>query len=57
MHIESITIIGFRCFGPAPTTVSLSADRTAIVGASASGKTEILQALVRLFGAQTSSIA
>lgn len=50
MHIESVTITGFRCFGPAPATILLSAGLTAIVGANASGKTAALQALMRLFG-------
>lgn len=50
MHIESVTVIGFRCFGPIPATVPLSAGLTAIVGANASGKTAVLQALMRLFG-------
>ena len=50
MHIESVTITGFRCFGPHPATIPLNAGLTAIVGANASGKTAVLQALMRLFG-------
>ncbi len=50
MHIESVTITGFRCFGPAPATISLSDGLTAVVGANASGKTAVLQALMRMFG-------
>lgn len=50
MHIESVTITGFRCFGPVPVVIPLSAGLTAIVGANASGKTAMLQALMRLFG-------
>lgn len=50
MHIESVTITGFRCFGPAPAVFTLNAGLTAIVGANASGKTAVLQALTRLFG-------
>lgn len=50
MHIESITIAGFRCFGPTPATIPLSTGLTAVVGANASGKTALLQALMRLFG-------
>lgn len=50
MHIESVTITGFRCFGHTPAFFTLQAGLTAIVGANASGKTAILQALTRLFG-------
>lgn len=50
MHIESITITGFRCFGTNPVTISFSQGLTAIVGPNASGKTAVLQALMRLFG-------
>ena len=50
MHIENVTITGFRCFGPTPAIIPLSAGLTAIVGANASGKTAVLQALTRLFG-------
>lgn len=50
MRIESITIAGFRSFGPAPHRIDLAGDLTAIVGPNASGKTALLQALVKLFG-------
>lgn len=50
MHIESVTITGFRCFGISPVTITFSQGVTAIVGANASGKTAVLQALMRLFG-------
>ncbi|MNX67678.1 recombination protein F [compost metagenome] len=50
MHIESVTITGFRCFGPQAATVPFSAGLTAIVGPNASGKTAVLHALMRLFG-------
>jgi putative ATP-dependent endonuclease of OLD family len=50
MRIESITLSGFRSFGPAPHRVALAGDLTAIVGPNASGKTALLQALVKLFG-------
>lgn len=50
MHIECVTIIGFRCFGSAPVTIQLSEGLTVIVGPNASGKTAVLQALMRLFG-------
>jgi putative ATP-dependent endonuclease of OLD family len=50
MHIESVTITGFRCFGINPVTIPFSQGLTAIVGPNASGKTTVLQALMRLFG-------
>jgi putative ATP-dependent endonuclease of OLD family len=50
MKIESITLQGFRCFGNTPTTVSLSDGITALVGANGTGKTALLEGLVRVFG-------
>ncbi|NBO04095.1 MAG: DUF2813 domain-containing protein [Betaproteobacteria bacterium] len=50
MHIESVTITGFRCYGPVPTVIHFSPGLTGFVGANASGKTAALQALMRLFG-------
>ena len=50
MRIESIAISGFRCFGPEPLRVDLAGDLTAVVGSNASGKTALLQALVKCFG-------
>lgn len=50
MRIESITISGFRCFGPEPFRIELAGDLTAVVGSNASGKTALLQALVKCFG-------
>ncbi|OBY84515.1 ATP-dependent endonuclease [Delftia sp. JD2] len=50
MRIESITLSGFRCFGPEPITVSISSEITAVVGPNAAGKTALLQALSKLFG-------
>ncbi|MBS0274135.1 MAG: AAA family ATPase [Proteobacteria bacterium] len=50
MRLESVTLSGFRCFGPDPITVSLGAEITAVVGPNAAGKTALLQALVKLFG-------
>lgn len=51
MKIESITLKGFRCFGGnKPTTVKLSDGITAFVGANGSGKTALLEALLRVFG-------
>lgn len=50
MRLESVTISGFRCFGPAPITVPLCNEITAVIGSNASGKTALLQALAKLFG-------
>ena len=50
MRIESIAISGFRCFGPDPLRVDFGGDLTAVVGPNASGKTALLQALVKCFG-------
>lgn len=50
MRIEVVTLSGFRCFGPDPITVPLSAEITAVVGPNAAGKTALLQALAKLFG-------
>lgn len=50
MRLESVTLSGFRCFGPDPIAVSLSAEITAVVGPNAAGKTALLQALAKMFG-------
>jgi putative ATP-dependent endonuclease of OLD family len=50
VRIQSITIAGFRCFGPDPQLIEVTRDLTAIVGPNASGKTAVLQALCTLFG-------
>jgi putative ATP-dependent endonuclease of OLD family len=50
MHIESIALTNFRCFGPGTETVPLQSDLTTVVGPNGSGKTALLQALMRLFG-------
>lgn len=50
MHIESVPITGFRCYGPVPTIIHLSPGLTGVVGANASGKIAALQALMRLLG-------
>ena len=50
MFLESITISGFRSFGPKPARIHLSKSITALVGSNAAGKTALLQGLAKLFG-------
>ena len=50
MRIQSITIVGFRSFGPNLQCIDLAEDLTAIVGPNASGKTALLQAFSKMFG-------
>ena len=50
MHIERIELQGFRCFGPARTTVALGPELVALVGDNGTGKTALMQALQRMFG-------
>lgn len=50
MRIDSVTLSGFRCFGPDPITVPISPEITAVVGPNAAGKTALLHALSKLFG-------
>jgi putative ATP-dependent endonuclease of OLD family len=53
MKIRSLSISNFRCFGSDPVTVELD-DFTTLIGANGAGKTAILKALTRLFGARSS---
>lgn len=50
MHIESVTISNFRCFGPKPTVITLNANVSALIGANGSGKSSFIEALRRVFG-------
>jgi putative ATP-dependent endonuclease of the OLD family len=54
MKIESVTLKGFRCFGPEGASIELDGGVTALVGANGAGKTALLQALSRLFGVTAS---
>ncbi len=50
MRLESVTLAGFRCFGPDPITVPLASEITAVVGPNAAGKIALLHGLSKLFG-------
>lgn len=50
MHIERLTVSGFRCFGSQPIDIALDAGLTAFVGVNGAGKTAVMMALQRLFG-------
>src|SRR5438105_4870654 len=50
MHLERLILTNFRCFGPDSQALALSPGLTAFVGANGSGKTAVMQALLRLFG-------
>ncbi|MGE3873937.1 MAG: AAA family ATPase [Parvibaculaceae bacterium] len=52
MRLENVTISNFRCFGPAPITMAVAREITAIVGPNAAGKTALLHALSKLFGSR-----
>lgn len=50
MHLERLILSNFRCFGPEPHIIDLSLGMTAFIGANGSGKTAVMQSLLRLFG-------
>jgi putative ATP-dependent endonuclease of OLD family len=50
MHIQSVTLQNFRCFGPESITVTLGSNVTALIGANGAGKSSFIEALRRLFG-------
>jgi putative ATP-dependent endonuclease of the OLD family len=50
VRIQSITVSGFRSFGPKPQKITLADDLTTVVGPNASGKTALLQTLAKMFG-------
>lgn len=49
MNLKELRISNFRCFGAEPEKVSFDESTTVIIGPNGSGKTAILQALVRMF--------
>ncbi len=50
MRLETVTLSGFRCFGPDPIAVPIAPEITAVVGPNAAGKTALLHGLSKLFG-------
>src|SRR4051812_31762011 len=50
VHIESVTLTNFRCFGPEPVTIALDSSLTVMVGTNGTGKSATFDALARLFG-------
>ncbi len=50
MRLETVTLAGFRSYGPDPVAVPISPEITAVVGPNAAGKTALLHALSKLFG-------
>lgn len=49
MNIETVKISNFWCFGEKLHKISLSSDLTVFIGANGSGKTAVMQALLRMF--------
>ena len=45
MHIETLTIKNFRCFGETPTIINMNPGITGYVGNNGAGKTSALEAL------------
>jgi putative ATP-dependent endonuclease of OLD family len=54
VRVQSITVSGFRSFGPKPQQITLADDLTTVVGPNASGKTALLQTLAKMFGVSRS---
>ncbi|WP_447645215.1 AAA family ATPase [Nocardioides zeae] len=53
MKLASLTLSGFQCFAPTPTTISFD-DVTYLLGPNGSGKTSVLLALARMFAVDQS---
>lgn len=49
MHIESLSLRNFRCFGDSVTKIQIPSEITAFVGDNGTGKTTAVDALKRLF--------
>jgi putative ATP-dependent endonuclease of OLD family len=52
MYLERLHLTNFRCFGPQTTTIDMAQALTAFVGVNGSGKTAVMQALLRMFGVE-----
>jgi len=50
MFMERVTLANFRCFGPEPQSIDLSPGFTALIGVNGSGKTAVMDGMLRLFG-------
>jgi hypothetical protein len=50
MFVERVTLGNFRCFGPEPQSIDLSPGFTALIGVNGSGKTAVMDGMLRLFG-------
>jgi len=50
VHIESLSLTNFQCFGPDTVRIPFEPGLTALVGVNGAGKTAALQGLMRLFG-------
>lgn len=54
MHIESLSIRNFRCFGDTPVKIPMQPGITCFIGDNGAGKTSALEALKRLFSPESS---
>lgn len=50
MHVESMRLRNFRCYGEQSTSIALEPDLTAFIGGNGTGKTAACLAFQRLFG-------
>jgi hypothetical protein len=50
VHLESLSLTNFRCFGPDPETVTFGPELTTFIGTNGSGKTAVMLALLRMLG-------
>ena len=53
VHVESVKLQGFRCFGPSGARIPLEPGLTAFIGNNGTGKTAACLALQRMFGITT----
>jgi recombinational DNA repair ATPase RecF len=50
LRLKSVTVSGFRSFGPESRHINLAGNLTAVVGPNASGKTAPLHCVAKIFG-------